>query len=219
VVAPFAACAVLILSSLWWGFSLTIAPAPWTPIQSVVIAAGLLVGGTVSAVGILTDRSPLARKLAYGTLLVTAVVAVLRPSGSGWAVGVGLAVVAGVGLAGPWMREWMRARPTPDSPPAVAAGLMVLLLALPVATALWPGMTDGLALALGSLGAWAIALVYARGGKGALWACRIGLPLLGLAALGFDGPAAITWLLGVGIGTVLAWTPSARVAIRPLVRR
>ena len=217
--APFAACAVLILSSLWWGFSLTIQPDPWTPVQSVAIAAGLLVGGTVAAAGILTERSRLARRLAFGTLAVSGLVAALRPSGSGWAIGVGLAVVAGVGLAGPWMRDWMRSRPSPDSPAPLAAGLLVLLLALPVAAALWPGKTSALALTLGSIGAWAIALIYGRGGKGALWACRIGLPLLSLAALGFEGPAAITWLVGVALGTVLAWTPAARLAVRPLVKR
>jgi hypothetical protein len=218
-VAPFAACAVLILSCLWWGFSLTVEPSPWTPVQSVVIAAGLLVGGTAAAAGILTDRSPLARRLAFGVLGVTGLVAALRPTGSGWAIGVALAVVAGVGLAGPWMRQWMRERPTPESPRPVAAGLLVLLLGLPVAAALWPQMTGSVALALGSVGAWVIALLYARGGKGALWATRIGIPLLAVAALGFEAPAAITWLAGVAAATVLAWTASARVAVRPLVKK
>jgi hypothetical protein len=217
--APFAACAVLILSCLWWGFSLTIGPAPWSPVQSVVIAAGLLVGGTASAAGILTDRSPLARRLGFGTLAMTGIIAALRPAGSGWVVGVALAVVAGVGLAGPWMRDWMRERPTPESPAPVPAALLILLLGLPVAAALWPQKTGAVALALGSVGAWVIALLYARGGKGALWACRIGIPLLAVAAIGFDDAAAITWLAGVVIGTILAWTTNARLAIRPLVKR
>ena len=91
--------------------------------------------------------------------------------------------------------------------------------ACPVLCRIRPGKTGALALGLGSVGAWVIALVYARGGRGALWACRIGLPLLGVAAVGFEGPAVITWLVGVVIGTTLAWTAAARLAVRPLVKR
>jgi hypothetical protein len=199
---------------------LAIAPAPWDPWAATVIGSGLLVGITIAVAGIVVDRSRLARGIGIGVLAVQLAVAAIRPIGGTWWVGVFLSIAAGVALAGRRLSEWTRRPPPVAAPPVAAVVLSMVLLAIPIGSALASFRTaTGWIIAALSVLNWLILLCYVRRWRPAMLVVRGGLPLLAVAGLVALPPAAgTTWILS-GLGaSALAWTAGARLAIRPLVR-
>jgi hypothetical protein len=186
----------------------------------MVVGCGLLIGSTIAVAGIVVDRSRLARGVGIGVMAVQLAVAAIRPIGGTWWVGVFLSIAAGVALVGSRLSEWTRRPPPVAAPPVAAVVLTMVLLVIPIGSALLSfGTAPGWSMAALSVLDWLILLCYVRRSRLAMLAVRGGLPLLAVAGLMSLPPAAATtWILG-GLGaSVLAWTAGARLAIRPLVR-
>lgn len=115
-----------------------------------------------------------------------------------------------VGLAGPWVRFWVRQQPVPDGPNTVAVSLVAVAPVAPLVVGLaaydeshWLHWLAA-AIAVGS------SFLYARGLPGALWLLRLAVPVSGLAAF-IVCPLPSALLIGAGSLAValLAWLPGA----------
>lgn len=214
--APFAISALVAAAGIAWTVHLAVAPEPFTGSAAVAVSAGIVIFTVIAVVGLLLVRAPWARWLAYATV------------GTGLAVGVvtgyddvtaivafAFSLAAVGGLSGPWLRVWLRRRPAATAPEPQATFLPLATLALvPITGFVSP---DSLSAALVVLDVAAVVLAagYARAGMWALWSLRIGLPLLTLwAVIGLSIPGAVALVTAAAVATTLAWTPSARRAIR-----
>lgn len=214
--APYAISALVALAGLAWAVHLALDPDPFAGSAAFVIAAGVVVFTIIAVVGMLLVRAPWGRWIAFATLGVGLGIGIITGlDDAGALVAAILSLLAVGGLSGPWLRVWLRQRPSATAPEPKAALLPLASLALlPLTGFVSP---EGLSPALAVLAASgpAFAAGYARAGGWALWGLRLALPVLTIwAAVGLTTAGAVV-LVGAGGGvTWLAWTPSARRAIR-----
>jgi hypothetical protein len=218
--AAGAASALLLVSALWWAGMLAWSATPWGEAAATVLAGGAVLAAGIALVGIMVDHSRLAHRLALAVISLELMVAVLTPLSAPWMIGVVIALAAGLGLSGTFLRGWIRGRPSATPAPPQAVGLILLLLATPVAAAYAsvdsdPGATLPALTAL----AWLATLYYARGWPGALATVRIGLPMLAAIAIFLPPLVGLVWSAGVGAAALLSWTAAVRLAVRPLVEK
>lgn len=209
--------AALLVASLAAAWLLTGPEPVWVEGAGAMIAAGHLILVSVSIVGALVGASRWARWLGTGLAAILAGPALVHPVTAGWIVMVAAAGLALVGLVGTGLRAVIRQRPPADAPPVQATALALGLLAAPIVVgAVQPGGVD--------LGDWAVAggsvilaVWYTRARQSALWATRIGTPLLAIvSAFTTDWPEAVAPVLGFVVLARLAWSTAARVAVVPL---
>lgn len=213
--APYAISALVALAGLAWAVHLALEPDPFAGSAAIAIAAGIVVFTVISVVGILLVRAPWGRWIAFATIGVGLGVGIVTGfEDAGAPAAAILSLLAIGGLSGPWLRVWLRQRPSATAPEPKAALLPLAALALvPLTGFVSP---DGLspALVVLAVSAAALAVGYARAGAWALWGLRLALPVLTIwAAIGLTAAGAVI-LVAAGAGvTWLAWTPSARRAI------
>ena len=120
---PYVIAAVVMSTGLAWTLHLIVAPEPWAVDSAFSIAIGTLVLSIVAMTGLLLGRGRWTRYFAIGLIaaeLLIVVVADFEPWLFIAVVGSGLALI---GLAGPWLKGWLRERPTAGSPGAIPLGL------------------------------------------------------------------------------------------------
>lgn len=214
--APYVIAATLAAAGIAWAIHLGVAPEPFAASSALAIAAGIVIFTVVSVVGLLLVRAPWARWLAFATLALGLVVAAITDFDDITAVvALVLSLVAIGGLSGPWLRVWLRRRPSATGPEPRAAVLPLAALGLvPLIGFVSP---DGLTILLVMLATASVVAVvgYIRANSWGLWGLRLVVPALTIgAAVGLDAMGAIALLVGGGTVTALAWTPAARRAIR-----
>lgn len=216
----FAAAGLLTAAGLIWPLRLLFAGSLWGGGGTFLVAADLAALAAIPAVALLLSPGRWVRVLASALGGVWGALAIAMETDWWWWLGMA-AGAAGMVLL--WTRPldgWLR-NVKPDRVPPRASVLVLGLAALPGATGALavPGVTPpGWVLAAGgALAAWA----YARALPGALWAVRLGLFPLGLAAAIGLHPAAGAGLAVVCAGlTAIAWSRDARLAAeRPPPRR
>lgn len=218
--SPVVIAATVVLTSLAWALVLAFGSGPLAGSSAALLAVDLLILGTVVAVGTVLSRGRWTRRAAFALLGGQALIGVFFGVDGWWIAAVTLNAIA-IGLvAGPWLTGWLRKLPQADGPPPRAVSLILGLLAVPAlvaATAPDSVGAGGWVLSGFSLAA---AWAYSRAWLPALWAARVALPILGVAAI-----AGLSWLgvlalgLGVAMLTVLAWSPDtlrATMATRPV---
>jgi hypothetical protein len=208
----------LLVATGFWAVRLFLVPEPWSVPVAAVVAAGLLISASASIAGILVDHNRLAWRLGWAALGLLSVVALLRPFSMLWVVGVALMGGAGLAYTDRSLGGWLRSRGPVAPVPASAVGLGMILLWLPVLTAL-SSPKAGVAMAWLALASWVALLWFVRGWRGAMIAIRIGVPLMVLGGLLLPLPASIFWSVGAIAATLLAWTATTRLAVRPLLAR
>ena len=220
ITAPNIVSALVAASSLLTTALLVIDPEPFSPGSAVLIALGLVAYTVIALVGILLVRAPWARWLALATTIGALVIAAVVGFDSALAVAsavVSLTAVAGI--SGPWLTLWLRHRPgTGPEPRAVALPLLAVGAAPVVGFASWSGLafTALVVAVLGPLGGWA----YARTLRWGLWVLRLGYPAAAVVAATKLSLAGATFLiLHATLVTVLAWSPEASRAQRPIGAR
>jgi hypothetical protein len=154
--------------------------------------------------------------LAFATMALGLVVAAITGLDDVTAVvALALSLTAIGGLSGPWLRVWLRHRPSATGPEPRAAVLPLAGLGLvPLIGFVSPG---GLTVLLVLLATASILFVvgYIRANAWGLWGLRLVIPALTIAAaVALNVAGGIALLAGGGIVTTLAWTPAARRAIR-----
>ncbi len=214
---PFLIAAATMAAGLAWTIHLLASPDPWEPDSALAIAIGVLVLSIAAMTALLLSRGRWTRIFA-SLLLVAEILIVLVAEVTTWLVGaVVLSGLALAGLAGPWMKGWLRERPAAGAPGAgpivltIGAFALVPLVGLAAPSGLEPG--HGVLGAAGILFSWG----YMKGGVWALNGLRFVLPLLVVAAAAESPPVGAASLLLAGIAlAVLAWTKDARLAVDPM---
>jgi hypothetical protein len=211
--APLFVAATIVLASLGWALVLVFGSGALAESAAALLAADLVILGTVIAVGVALSRGRWTRRAAALLLGGEAVLGVLFEV-DGWWIGAVLVTVLGIAaVAGPWLGGWLRKLPRADGPPAKAVVLNLGLVSLPALVAvtapeavpLGGWLLSGFAL----VGAWA----YSQARLPALWAIRVALPLMGIvSAASLTWPGALALGAGVTVLTALAWSPDVRQA-------
>ena len=201
-----------------WALRLGFSPSPLAASSAASLAVSTIIVSLIAVAGILVPRARWGRRLSFGVVALSGLLAVIFGPDAWTAVAVLPAAIALVALVGPWLDSWLRRFSSADGPPWRA-------IAVPVAGALTPA---AVALAKpGGLGpaaigyATAVVIVswaYSRAQLWALWVLRLGL-IPGAVAIALGGSTAgliglVAWSLGVSI---LAWSRDAAVAASPLM--
>jgi len=184
-------------------------PAKFSASSAALVSLGLLLCTVTAVTGFLLVRAPWGR---WGLCGVTGIAMVLSTTNqTNVVIGVmALGAIAIVGLAGPWVRFWVRQQPIPDGPNTVAVSLIAVAPIAPLIVGLaaydeshWLHWVAA-GVAVGS------SFLYSRGLPGGLWLLRLAVPMTGIVAF-MVGP--LPWALLVGAGSItvatLAWFPAA----------
>jgi hypothetical protein len=190
----------------------TLEPGAWSLSSIGLIATGALMSTLVLVTGFLLVQAPWAR---WGLIAVTAGAMVMSTAVA--TVGSTLVLVLGgvtiVGLAGPWLRFWVRQHPVPDALSPVVLTLMATAPAAPLVIGVGSYDTSSVVQWIASAAIVAGSFAYSRGFPGAVWLMRVVVPLAaGAAVVVSPFPHAIVIIVGGMIVTVLAWLPAARHA-------
>jgi hypothetical protein len=219
--APYVITALFTICGATWAIQLGVAPAPFAPGAGAVLALGLVIFVVIAAAGLLLSRGRWAPPLAAIVTVAAMGLAVVIEDLTAWAV---IGLVAGAltlaGLAGPWLKGWIRERPSAQGPGPKAMGVVFGALTLVPAVAL--ASPSGLEPAHGILGGAGLLLAwgYARARLWALWGIRLVLPVLALPALYVSPwPGKVLLAVVVGITVGLSWTREAFFAVAPLMSR
>jgi hypothetical protein len=217
ITAPLIITGLFGIAEFLWSVRLTVYPAPFSPGSAVLVVAGVVIYTSIATVGILLVRAPWARWLAFATVVATLVLGSLGETIGALAItATALSLVAIGGLAGPWLRIWLRRRPGSGAGPIAAALPLVALSALPLAGIAAPDALSPAVLAVafaGPLLAWA----YARAFRWGLWGLRVVTPALALIAAVATGGWGAAWLVAYAASVVaLSWMPAAGEAQSPV---
>lgn len=214
-IAPLMTASLVAVAGLVWAAHIGFSPEPIAPTSAAAVAVGVVAFTAISVSGLLLVRAPWARRLGIATLSSAAIIgAATAFSPTAW---VALAsTLAAVGaLSGPWLRVWLRRRPSVDGPGPEATGLA--LGAVAVVPLVGLAAPDGLSVALLVLAVigGGLAWGYARARTWALWGLRLVLPAAAIAAAITAPPAgAVAVIAVVGTLTFISWTGPASAAIR-----
>ena len=209
----------LLLAALAWATALLVAPAPWTESAAAVIASGLLVTVSVSIAAVMIESSRLGYWLGVSALGLMLVIAGLRRLDTAWVIAVASTGVGFVLMADRRLGGWIRVDGPVAPVPRRATALGLVLLGVPILTAVSLLHRSGGAIVWLALAAWGVLVVFIRRLPGAVGVVRFALPFsVGGSAL-LEMPAAVIWAALMVVASVLAWSKDVRVAIRPLVER
>lgn len=197
-----------------WAVLTGAATDPLDGSSALAVAFGFVLATTIASAAMMLARAPWGRWLAVGT--VGGGLAWAAAAGGGAAVWVWVAAsfAALVALLGPWLRVYLRRRPSASpigwEPVALglgAAGLTPLVgLASPEGLAITHGLLAGAGLFFG----WG----YIRAEMWGLWGLRLVLVPAALLTLPATPPAGAAVLLAWSAGlTALAWTRAAGKAL------
>lgn len=187
----------------------TVESGGFSPSATALVSIGLLLCTFTAVTGFLLVHAPWGR---WGLCGVTAAAVVLATTNTSAVVFVVVALGAAtiVGLAGPWIRFWVRQQPVPDGPNAVALSLVTVAPVAPFIVGLGAYDTSHWLHWLAASTAVVSSFLFARALPGSLWLLRLVVPVTGVAAAVVSPiPAGLlTWIGALGVG-VLAWLPGA----------
>lgn len=190
----------------------TLDSGSYSPSSVGLISIGVLASTVVADVGFLLVRAPWGR---WGLVLVTTVSMVLGTFDSGVAGYLVLALggVSIVGLAGPWLRFWVRQRPAADALPPVVVTLLAVAPIAPIVigiaaydTASWMHWATAATIVVASF-------LYSRGLPGSIWLLRLLVPLGAAGSLlTMPWPTMALAAISTIAITLAAWLPEATSA-------
>ena len=208
----------LLSAAVAWAVALVIEPAPWTESAGAVLGAGLVVVSAVAVTAVMIESSRFGYWLGVSGAGLMLVVAAVREIDPAWIIAAALTTIAGVLMADRRLGGWIRTEGPVAPVPSRAIGLGVLLLAAPIATALFL-VDGGDAIVWWGLAAWGILIAFVRRLPGAVALLRVGAPLLAVGGALLELPGGAVWSILMGAASVLAWSKAVRLAIRPLIER
>ena len=218
--APITIALLLVLSNVSWAAQMITDPAPWAGFGPASFVVGSSIVAILAIVGLLLGRAPWSLHLTTipGATYIAAYLMISTPNGFGYAA-LGFAALAAIAVYGPWLRTWMRKRPSALGPGKVPSIMMLVALFAPLGAALvQPSRVSIVYLALAVVavvGAWAYSQAHVWG----LWTLRVGVPVASVVTAVVATTvwaAAATSAYGVAL-TVLAWRPEPLVMVQPLV--
>ena len=217
--SPAAATAggLCLLTALVWAGAISMGGGPWEPVQSAVLAAGLVALSTAALAGMVVKNSRWGRRMAGGLAAGELCLAMAIPLSGWWWAGVGLAAATLTLVAGPWLAESGRRRAPTLGPPGRSVLLLCVLGGLPVVLAAVSvnGLGGGWVFAALSVAA---AAIYGKAVTGSLLVARFVVPAVALpTAVTTPWPGWTVIMAGAMVAAWAAWSEGARLAVRPLV--
>lgn len=216
---PTTLAALLLLAATGaWTLELGISPTPLTGSDVILVAVALWAASVTAVTGMLVRQGLWARRLALAVTVAHAVVALVPAPDPGWGGAAALSAIAAVVIGGPWLNGHIRPRPAASGPPPRVVLVPLVLLAAAFGIGISGGGDPaGAAIAYSGLG---VAYWFIRALPAALVLVRVLWPLLALALAPFTGlPAGGVAAVGGVAVALLAWHPSVRTSVRPLVER
>jgi hypothetical protein len=216
--APLVIAGLFAAAELAWVIHLGSSPDPFARDSAALVIGGAVVYTAIAVVGILLVRAPWARWLALIVTVATLVVGATGGIADGLSfAAAALSLLAIGGLAGPWLRIWLRQRPGAGAGSAAVALTLLAIGALPLAGMVSVDGTTPAALVLAFAGP-VLAWAYARGFRWGLWGLRIAIPMAAVAAaIAASGRANSVAFIAFGLGVAVpAWTPGAADALAPV---
>ncbi|MGB9356993.1 MAG: hypothetical protein WCC01_00400 [Acidimicrobiia bacterium] len=218
ITAPLFIAGLFAAAELAWVIRLGFSPDPFSPGAATLVIAGVVTYTAIALVGMLLVRAPWARWLAVTVAMTTLIVGALGGISNALAVGAAvLSLLAIGGLAGPWLRIWLRQRPGAGAGAIAVALPLAAIGALPLAGLVSVDAVAPAAMVLAATGP-VLAWAYARGFRWGLWGLRVALPILAFTA----AFASATWVAAAGfiafglVDAFLAWSPGAADALSPV---
>jgi len=214
---PLIISALFAVAELLWSIRLTVSPEPFSPGSSALVVAGIVLYTVIAVVGMLLVRAPWARWLALTTAVCTVIVGAFVGELDALSITAAvLSLVAIGGLAGPWLKIWLRQRPGAGAGAITIALPLVAIAALPLAGLASVESATPAALTLAFAGP-VLAWAYARGLAPGLWGLRLAAPALALVAAIAAGTWGSAAFLAYGTTAgILAWSPAAHDAMYPV---
>lgn len=217
---PFVVAALVAASSLLWALHLAGDPEPFAAGPGAVLAVSLAALSVVCGAGILIARARWSRLLAVGLAAGSLTLGAVTPLDPMVVCGVVFGGLALASAAGPWLRGWLRQLPAAQGPPPAAVGAVFGLALLPAWTAVVKphglGIVDWMFVGIAPVLAWGLS----RGSAPALWAVRIAVPSLAVAAAVVDPlPAGILIAAAAALPAGLAWRNDVLLAVSPVAAR
>lgn len=182
---------------------------------------GLIVSAAVTVAGLVVARSRWAQRHAWlllgGMMTISAL---SRPIDAWWAASLTIAAVAALVLGLRPVTAWLASVERRVPVPKEAVVLLLIMLDAPLLVAIThPEELNGVAVGA-SIASWLLLWGYSQAWVPALWALRLGLPLL---AVGWGWGAAWWGWAAVacagGVAMWLAWREGALLAAQPLEPR
>ena len=203
---PLLIATIVGITGIGWAVVVLFDSDVFAPSSAAFLAVGFVVFGILASVGIALIHAPWGRRIGFGVAAAGAGVAVSGGFGPIAVAALAVTFVAVVGLSGPWLRLWLRRRPSAEGPGPVPFALIVGLVGLvPLAGAAAPAGVGPAHVVLAAV-AVASGLTYLRGRVVGLWGARLAVPAVGLwAAVVTPMPGGVVLLAGVAVVTSFAW--------------
>lgn len=208
--------ALPLLSALTWTAALAADPGPFAAGSILLVSIGLLATATVGMIGTTLTGGPWARRLSFGSVVGTAIVAGTRPIDIWWWVGFGVMLLAAAATLSPAISGALRRFPPASGPPPRALLIPLVLLAFPffLGISAWD-RANAASLVVGASAPIA-AFWFSRVLPAGLLTVRVIWPGIALA-FGFAqafAPGVVSFAGGAAVA-VLAWHPSVKMSFHP----
>lgn len=191
---------------------LTADPGEWTMSSIALVSIGALATTLVFVSGFLLVHAPWARWGLVGVTAGAMILSSVNGSTGGWLILI-FGGVTIIGLAGPWLRFWVRQQPVPEALSPVVVSLMAAAPVAPLVVGISAYDTASAAQWVAAGVAVTASFLYGRGLPGALWLLRLGVPLAAVpAVLASPYPHVGLLVVSTAFVTALAWLPAARHA-------
>ena len=219
MIAPLFIVALLALANLLWSIQMLTDSAPWSGAAPGLFVAGTSLVVVVAIAGLLLARAQWAVHLTIALGATYAVSYVVFGTSAPFAVvALLLSGLAIVGSYGPWLRSWMRKRPSMLGPGPIPTTMMLTALAAPMVTGLLhPTDLAWVHVALPAVslaGLWAYAQAHLWG----LWVLRIGIPLAAsISLLRSPGIIASTTVVYAAFLGGIAWRREPLSMVQPVL--
>lgn len=214
---PAIAAGALVASSVLWAVELSGGSDPFGPGAGAMAAVGMALVALVLVVGLLIARGRWARNVGIAVSAGQVALGFVVESNAMVNVSMVAALAAIAALAAPPIGRWVNSRPSSDSPPPLATALLTGLVTTPLLVAMAsPSAIRATHVALAVASPLA-ALAVGRASRRALWAVRLGLPLLATgAAVTSPLVGGIAIALGAALLTAWSWSKQLSLAVTPL---
>jgi hypothetical protein len=205
-----------VLAALAWTVALLVDGTPFQTASVLLIGLGLASMATVAMVGMVVVGGRWAHRLGLAVIVVTAALAVVRPTDVAWVVATLTSALALGALLSPALLSTIRGLPSASGPPPRAVAPALLLLATPCLLGLAGADATSWALLVVGISAPVAAFVYSRVLPGGLLAVRLVWPALaiGLSPLLGWWAGVLTVVIAVVVAAI-SWGSSVKASYHP----
>lgn len=208
----------LLLTTAAWTARLATADPHRSEMAVVLISLSMWTAAVVALTGMMVARARWARRLGLAVTGAQGALGLLMPLDAWWGAALALSAATAVALGGPWLDGIIRGRPSAAGPPTRAVLIPLILIGVPYLLGF--ANAEGPAALVVSLTALVAAFWFIRVLPGALVVVRLLWPGLTLGlAMPTGGPGGLTAAATAVLVAALAWHPTVRNAVHPLVER